>query len=131
MPPKTPNTVTAAWWHTLWASITAHKVISTIVAIALLYGAYYAYGVLSAAPAVTRYVTTTVANGTVVASMTETGQVSASSNITVQSQSSGEVLSIPVTAGEHVAAGQALVSIDPTTAQQNVTSAKEALQAAQ
>jgi RND family efflux transporter MFP subunit len=95
----------------------AHKVISTVVAVVVIVGGYYTYTALTAA--------------TVVASMTETGQVSASSNISVLSQSSGEILSIPVTAGQHVVAGQALATIDPTTAEQNVTSAEEALQAAQ
>ena len=129
MPPKT-STISSAR-HTLWAYITAHKVISVIVAIAVVYGGYYAYSALTAAPKVTKYITTNVATGTIVASITETGQVSASSNITVESQSSGEVLSIPVAAGEHVDAGQAIAYIDPTTAQQALTSAQEALQEAQ
>ncbi len=130
MPANTSNPVLAAW-HTLWAFFTAHKAISTIVALVILYGGYSAYGVLTSPPTATRYVTTTAATGTVVASITETGQVSASSNITIQSQSSGEVLSLPVTAGQHVVAGQALAYIDPTTAQQNITSAERALQSAQ
>ena len=130
MPAITSNPVLAAW-HTLWAFFTAHKAISTIVALVILYGGYSAYGILTSPPTTTRYVTTTAATGTVVASITETGQVSASSNITIQSQSSGEVLSLPVTAGQHVVAGQALAYIDPTTAQQNITSAERALQSAQ
>jgi RND family efflux transporter MFP subunit len=96
-----------------------------------MYGGYRVYSTLTTPPAVTRYVTTSVATGTVVASVSETGQVSASSNIDVPSQSSGEVLSIAVTAGQHVTAGTALAYLDPTTAEQNVTSAKQALQSAQ
>ncbi len=124
---NTPATRSSA----IWKYILAHKFTSTLIALAVLGGAYYALGALSAPSTATRYVTTTVATGTVVASVTETGQVSASSNIDVQSQSSGEVLSIPVTAGEHVSAGTALAYIDPTTAQQNVVSAEQALQSAQ
>jgi RND family efflux transporter MFP subunit len=120
------NTARAAW-H----SLQAHKIIATFLGLVVLYGAYYTYGVVTAPSTATRYVTTTVATGTVVSSMTETGQVSASSNVSIQSQSSGEVLSLPVTAGEHVSAGAALAYIDPTTAEQNVTSAKESLQSAQ
>lgn len=126
-PSKTPLTA----WHKLRAFAVAHKVISTIIALVVLYGGYSLYGTLAAAPTVTHYVTTSVATGTVVASITETGQVSASSNVTVESQASGEVLSLPVTAGEHVVAGQALAYIDPTTEEQNVTSAEEALQSAE
>ncbi len=109
----------------------AHKVIAALAALILLYAGYYTYGVLAAPSTATRYITTNVATGTVVASITETGQVSASSNIDIQSKSSGEVLSIPVTAGQHVAAGAALAYLDPTTAEQNVVSARQALQSAQ
>ncbi len=130
MPSNTPNSIFATR-HALWALITAHKVISAFIAVVILYGGYYTYQALTAAPTEMRYVTTTVAEGSVVSSISETGQVSASSDITVESQSSGEVLSLPVTAGEHVVAGQALVSVDPTTAEQSLTSAKEALQSAQ
>ncbi|MBU6388465.1 efflux RND transporter periplasmic adaptor subunit [Patescibacteria group bacterium] len=124
-------TMSKSWFSVAKNYAVAHKVIATIVALAVLYGGYYAYGVITAPSTATRYVTTTVATGTVVATMTETGQVSASSNIDVQSKSAGEVLSLPVTAGQHVFAGAALASIDPTTAQQDVVSARQALQSAQ
>ncbi|MFM2331144.1 MAG: Biotin-lipoyl like, partial [Candidatus Parcubacteria bacterium] len=115
MPPKTANKPSTTR-HTLWAFITSHQVVSTIIALVLIYGGYRVYSTLTTPPAVTRYVTTSVATGTVVASVSETGQVSASSNIDVPSQSSGEVLSIAVTAGQHVTAGTALAYLDPTTA---------------
>lgn len=118
-------------WHTVWAYAALHKVIATVTALIVLYGGYYAYGILTAPSTATRYITTTVATSTVVATMSETGQVSASSNIDVQSKSGGEVLSLPVTAGQHVGAGAALAYIDPTTAEQAVRSAQQALQSAQ
>lgn len=118
-------------WHSVRAYIVAHKVIATVVAVVVLYGCYYAYGVFTAPSTATRYVTTTVATGTVVAAMTETGQVSASSDISIQSQSSGEVLSISVAAGQHVAEGAAIAYLDPTTAKQSVVSAEQDLQSAQ
>lgn len=120
-----------SWFIIAKNYLIARKVIGTIVAIVVLYGCYYTYGVFTAPSTATRYVTTTVATGTVVASITETGQVSASSNIDIQSKSSGEVFSIPVTAGQHVVAGAALAYLDTTTAQQNVVSAERALQSAQ
>jgi multidrug efflux pump subunit AcrA (membrane-fusion protein) len=106
-------------------------VISTVIALALIYGGYRGYTAITAPSTATRYVTTTVASGTVVASVSETGQVSASSNIDILSKSAGEVLSLPVSAGAHVAAGAPLAYLDSTTAEQNVTSAKQALLSAQ
>ncbi len=109
----------------------AHKIIATLAALALVYGGYSAYDAFTAPSTATRYITTTVATGAVVATMSETGQVSASSNVSIQSQSAGEVLSIPVAAGQHVGAGAALAYLDSTTAEQNVRSARQALQSAQ
>jgi HlyD family secretion protein len=123
--------ITLRWFATGKRYAVAHKVITTIVTLVVLYAGYYVYGVFTAPSTATRYVTTTVAAGTVIASIPETGQVSASSNIDIQSKSSGEVLSIPVAAGTHVTAGTALAYLDPTTAQQNVVSARQSLQSAQ
>ncbi len=118
-------------WQKIQGYALAHKAIATIIALVLLYGGWSLYGRLTAPSTATRYVTATAATGTVVATMSETGQVSASSNIDILAKSSGEVLSLPVVPGTHVDAGSALASIDPTTALQNVTSARQALQSAQ
>ncbi len=117
-------------WRKIRAQVVLHKIWSTVAALAVLFGLYHFYAVFTAPSTATRYITTTVATGTVVAAMAETGQVSASTNVSIQSQSSGEVLSVPVAAGQHVVAGTALAYIDPTTARENVTSAEQALQGA-
>ncbi|MHB1769978.1 MAG: efflux RND transporter periplasmic adaptor subunit [Minisyncoccota bacterium] len=119
-----------AAWHKVRAYAVLHKIWSAIAMLVVLFGLYHFYGVFTAPSTATRYMTTTVATGTVVASMAETGQVSASSNVSIESQSAGEVLSVPVAAGQHVVAGTALAYINPTTAQESVTSAEQALQAA-
>lgn len=121
---------TAPWRTRILTSIRAHKIISGIVGLALLAGLYVLYGKMTAPSTATHYVTTTVATSTLVATMSETGQVSASSNINIQSQSQGEVLSIPVAAGQHVEAGAALAYLDTTSAEQSVVSAEQALQSA-
>jgi len=121
----------SSWFTALKNYFIAHKGIATIIALVVLGGGYYTYGVFTAPSTATRYVTMTIATSTVVATMTETGQVSASSNIDVQSKSSGEILSLLVTAGQHVGAGAALAYLDSTSAKQNVTSAQQALESAQ
>ncbi len=108
-----------------------HRTVSIVAAGLLLYGLWQAYAAIATPSTATRYVTTTVATGTVVATMTESGQVSASANVNIPSQSSGEVLSVPVVAGEHVASGAVLAYLDPTNAEQSVADAKLALQSAQ
>lgn len=107
-----------------WAYALAHKVISTIVLLAVLYGGYHYYGVFTAPSAATRYVTSTVASGTIVSSLTETGQVSASQQITLSPKASGEVMGVYVKPGDYVYAGQIVAQLDPTDARQSLRSAE-------
>ncbi|MDE1919140.1 MAG: efflux RND transporter periplasmic adaptor subunit [Patescibacteria group bacterium] len=120
-----------SWFFFVKEYAVAHKTVAAIGALVVLYAGYHAYSIITAPSTAPRYVTTTVSTSTVVAFIDETGQVSASSNIDVQSKSSGEILSMPVTAGQHVDAGAALAYLDPTTAEQNVSSARQALELAQ
>ncbi len=106
----------------------AHKVWAGLIALVVLYGGYQAYGALTAAPTATRYVTTTVATGTVVASMSETGQVSASHQLTLSPKASGQVVAVYVTPGEQVYAGQAIAQLDASDALQSLANAKLSLQ---
>ncbi|HVB19726.1 MAG TPA: efflux RND transporter periplasmic adaptor subunit [Candidatus Paceibacterota bacterium] len=115
----------------VWAYATAHKVISTVAVLIVLYGGYYAYGVFTAPSTATRYVTMTAASGTVVATMTETGQVDASHQISLSPQSSGQVTGIYVKPGDQVHTGQIVAQIDATTALQSLREAELALQNAE
>jgi len=124
---KTANTA----WHSARAYATAHKVIATIVAAVVLYGGYYAYGIFTAPSTAARYVTTTIATGTVVATLTETGQVSASQQISLSPKASGEVVSVYVKPGDRVYAGQVIAQIDATNAMQSLRNAQLALQNAE
>lgn len=115
----------------VWKLALAHKFWATVVALVALWGGYTAYAKLTAPSSVTRYVTTAVATGTVVSSVTETGQVSASQQITLSPQASGEVVGVYVKPGDHVYAGQVVAQLDATTALQSLQSAKLALQNAE
>lgn len=106
----------------------AHKVWSTLIAIVILYGGYHLYGVFTAPSTATRYITTNVATGTVVATMSETGQVSASQQLSLASKAGGQVLSLYVTPGQHVVAGQSIAQLDSTDARQALQSAQLSLQ---
>ncbi len=109
----------------------AHRFWSVIIAIVALYGGYEAYATLTATPLQTRYVTATVATGTVVAAMTETGQVSASQQLDLTPQVSGEVTAVYVTPGERVRAGQAIAQLDATSALEALRTAELSLKNAE
>jgi multidrug efflux pump subunit AcrA (membrane-fusion protein) len=106
--------------------VRTHKIISGIVVVALLGGGYYWYAAANTAPAVTKYVVENATLGSVVASVSGTGQVQAGTTIGVT-----EVTSIPVKVGQRVAAGQVLLQLDPTNEQRAVNSAQLSLQSAQ
>lgn len=110
-----------------WKFATAHKIITMLVAFAILGGGYYAYQTFATTATTTQYVLGTVSKGTVVSSLSESGQVSASDQVNLVAQESGTITWVGITAGQKVAAGQGLVSIDSTTARQNIASAEATL----
>ncbi|MBU6323162.1 efflux RND transporter periplasmic adaptor subunit [Patescibacteria group bacterium] len=115
----------------LRAYAAAHKLVSGIVLVAVLWGGWSAYGMVTAPSTATRYVTTTVATGTVVATLSETGQVSASRELALTPQASGEIVGMYVTPGEHVSAGQVIGQLDATDAKQALADAELSLQTAE
>ncbi|HUO50573.1 MAG TPA: efflux RND transporter periplasmic adaptor subunit [Candidatus Paceibacterota bacterium] len=102
-----------------------HKIWATIIAVAVLGGGYWAYAKVTTPPAQTHYIMGTVATGTIVASVSESGQVSTTDSIDVQPQVSGVVTWVGVKAGDHVRAGQAIATIDDTTARQSLIDAQK------
>ena len=108
-----------------------HKIISGIVLIVIIGGGYYWYTVANTAPTVTKYVVENATTGTIVSSVSGTGQVQAGTTINVSSKVSEEVTSIPVKVGDHVKAGQLLVQLDPTNERRALQQAQLSLEQAQ
>ena len=109
----------------------AHKVTSTVASLIVLYIAYSIYGNLTATPAVTLYVLGSVSQGTISSSVTGSGQVLASDQVTVTPKASGQITAVYVQDGQQVVAGQALAQIDPTLALQSLQTAQSDLHSAQ
>jgi RND family efflux transporter MFP subunit len=105
----------------------SHKVVSGVAFAIVLAVAWWAYAKATAAPAQTHYILGTVSTGTIVQSLSESGQVSAVNTVDVQAQVSGQLTGVYVHAGQHVRAGQTLMTIDNTTAQQALANAKAQL----
>ncbi len=106
----------------------AHKIISTIVIIIILGGGYLGYQKITTPAGVVRYVTSKVTTGTIIASITDSGQVSAFNQINVTPQVSGTITGVNVKPGDHVRAGETLFVIDDTSAQQAVRDAEIGVQ---
>jgi RND family efflux transporter MFP subunit len=95
------------------AWVVAHKVWSGLVLLAVLGGGWWLYASLGSANTETRYILGTVERGTIISSISATGQVSASNQVDLVSKVSGDVTSVPVKSGQKVAEGALIAQIDP------------------
>ena len=107
----------------------AHKLISAIVIIVAVGAGWWGYGKLTSTSGQTSYVLGTVSTGTIVASLSESGQVSTTNSIDLKPQVSGTITWVGVKPGDTVHAGEALATIDDTDAQQSYAAAKRQLDA--
>jgi multidrug efflux pump subunit AcrA (membrane-fusion protein) len=106
--------------------IFAHKIISGIIVVVILYGGYKIFGPKTAVGQ-TLYTLGTVQQGTIISSVSESGQVAATDQVSVQAQASGLITWVGVKPGQTVHAGQALASIDSTNAKQAISDAEASL----
>lgn len=85
----------------------------------------------SGASAEAHYVMGTASTSTIVASISESGQVASSNTLTITPQVSGQILYIGVKPGDRVAQGALIAEIDPTAAQKTLRDAQASLASAQ
>ena len=104
-----------------------HKIISVIVIVVIVGGGYYWYSSANKNAGKVSYVTSPVQKGTIVASVSGSGQVSASSQIDIKSKVSENVVYVGVKNGQHVGAGALLMEFDTTNAQKSVRNAQISL----
>jgi multidrug efflux pump subunit AcrA (membrane-fusion protein) len=109
----------------------AHKIITAIILVAVAWGGYTVYGAMNKPVAVTKYVIQNATQGTVIASVSGSGQVQSATTVDVKPQVSETVTKIYVQPGDHVAAGQVLMQLDITNEQKAVTQAQLSLQSSQ
>lgn len=95
-----------------------------IVVIAIIYIARS----LGGSTAATQYVIATVRRGSIVQTVTGSGQVSASHQLDITGKASGTISNIYVKVGDHVSAGQLLAKLDTTDAAIALSSAELAMQ---
>ena len=106
---------------------TKHKVLTGITVVVIIVGGYFWYSATTAKPALTKYVTSAAMQGTLVVSVSDSGQVSSSNQANVQPQASGSLTYLGITQGKQVYAGQVLARIDDATAQKSVRDAQQNL----
>jgi HlyD family secretion protein len=113
------------------AYIIAHKITSSIFALVLIVSIYKAYSAFTSTSGETYYVTSAVAKGTLIVSITGSGQVSASNQMEIKSKVSGNVVAVPAVDGQAMKAGELMVQIDARDALKTVRDAEANLLSAQ
>jgi len=110
-----------------------HKIISLIIILCLLGGGYWEYKSLNNTSGQIRYVLAAVTKGTITSSVSGTGQVSASNQITLSpgSGASGKIIYLNAVSGQKVSAGTLLLQLDTTDAQKTIRNVQSSLNAAQ
>lgn len=115
--------------NTIKNYVRTHKLISGSSALTFILIGWLLFG-SSSATAQTRYVLGTVEQGTLMISVSSTGQIEASDQIDVRPKNSTEVTAVMVTEGQQVKTGQVLAYLDASDAQQSVNNAAIALESA-
>ena len=102
------NTSFSERMHKAVSYARTHKVVSTLVVLGMLYLGYSEYKSLTSTTGETRYVLSSVTRGTIVTSISGSGQVTSFNQLDLKPKASGEVTWIGVQAGDVLRAGQAI-----------------------
>jgi len=108
--------------------ISSHKVLSLIIIIALVSFGYLGYKKVKANSGETRYVLAAVEKGTLITSVSGSGQVSVSDQVDIKPKASGDITAVYVTAGTEVKSGTLLARIDTVDAERAVRDAETSLE---
>ena len=110
------------------AEIKAHKVMSIVIALILVGGGYETLAnAQSTGSTVTKYAVAAVTQGTIISTVSGTGQVGTSNQVALTSQVSGNLTSLPVIEGQSVKAGQVIATIDSSQAALDLQNAQTTL----
>lgn len=108
-----------------------NKYKSIIFAIIILVIIYFIYKAIFPTTVSNRYVLGVVEKGTIVSSISGTGQVSALNQIDLKPKNSGTITYVGVKPGDYVRKGRLLFSVDSTSAQKSVRDAEIGLKNSQ
>jgi len=97
----------------------------------ILIGSYFTYQTLNKNKNKVQYATATAAKGTLITTVSGSGQVLASNQTDIKAKVSGEVIGVYVKTGDEVGAKDLIIKLDNSDAQTALRNAKNALETAQ
>lgn len=108
-------------------TIFKHKIIFGMVFIGLVTLGLWKFGVF-ADKVETRYVLAAVKKGSIITSISGTGQISPLDEVSIKSKASGDITYLGMKVGDEVSAGKLLLKIDTTDAEDAITTAEDNLE---
>jgi multidrug efflux pump subunit AcrA (membrane-fusion protein) len=100
------------------------KITFGIIAVLLIVGGYYGYKALKGDTTEVRYVLAAVEKGTLVASVSGSGQISVLNQVDIKPKVSGDLTWVGIKVGQEVGQGQVIASIDDSEAKKSVADAE-------
>jgi RND family efflux transporter MFP subunit len=113
------------------AYIKGHKIMSVVLALILIIVGYYGYKKVFASTTPTQYVLGAVERGTLISSVSGTGQVATTNQVDIKPKVSGDIISVSAQAGQKVKTGTILASINARDARKAVRDAETGLASAE
>lgn len=110
--------------------ISEHKIIAGILIILIIFGGYSGYKAIEGKKGTISYVTSAAEKGTLVVSVSGSGQISSSDQIDIKAKVSGEAIYVGIKNGQEVKKGALLVQLDASDAQKTVRDAEASLASA-
>lgn len=107
-----------------------HKTIIALLIIILGGGGYYFYSSKNKTVEAARYVLGKIEKGAVIATVSGSGQVSASNQVEIQAKASGDIINLNIKTGQEVMAGALLAQINAKNEYQNIRDAEANLESA-
>lgn len=114
--------------HAIRSYLFAHKALSAVALVAVAGSGYAVWSHAQSGSAAPKYVLAQAARGTLITSISGSGQVAAENQVSVTSAVSGTVISVPAANGDRVVEGQTLAAIDSADAARAVSNAELALE---
>src|SRR5258707_4971165 len=102
-----------AFINTIKASIVKHRIRTGVIAVVLILIIFFSWRFVAGSSKKPQYQTATVTRGTLVVSLTESGQIVSTGNLAATTQASGIVKSVLVKNGDTVTQGQEIMEISP------------------
>lgn len=107
-----------------------HKIVSLVVILIVAYAGYWVYGYYTNTSGQTHYVIAVAQKGTIISTVSGSGQVSALRQVELKPKVSGDIVYLGTKSGQYVSAGQLIMQVDARDAKIALANARLNLQKA-